>query len=54
MNLENAMEENLYQLLSVCIIFNSEVESVLDSRVIWHVKNSTLKKVVSGVKGPEL
>ena len=33
MNLENAMEENLYQLLSVCVIFNCEVESALGGSV---------------------
>ena len=33
MILENVMEENLYQLLSVCVIFDSEVESVLGESV---------------------
>ena len=30
---EDAMEENLYQLLSICVIFNSKVEGVLGESV---------------------
>ena len=37
----------------VRIIMVQVLEPLPDSRVIWHVKNSTLKKVVSGVEGPE-
>ena len=33
MILEDAMEENLYQSLSVCVVFNSEVESALGELV---------------------
>ena len=35
------------------IIMVQVLELLPDSRVIWHVKNSTSKKVVSGVEGPE-
>ena len=35
MILEDVMEENLYQLLSVCVVFNSEVESVL-GELVYH------------------
>ena len=35
------------------IIVVQVCELLPDSRVIWHVKNSTSKKVVSSVKGPE-
>ena len=37
----------------VRIIVVQVLELLPDSRIIWHVKNSTLKKVVSGVKRPE-
>ena len=37
----------------VRIIVVQVLEPLPDSRVIWHIKNSTLKKVVSGVEGPE-
>ena len=33
MILEDAMEENLYQSLSVCVVFNSEIESMLGESV---------------------
>ena len=33
MILEDVMEENLYQSLSICVIFNSEVESTLGESV---------------------
>ena len=33
MILEDVMEENLYQLLSIHVIFNSKVESVLGESV---------------------
>lgn len=35
MILEDVMEENLYQSLSICVIFNSEVVSML-GELIYH------------------
>ena len=35
------------------IIVVQVLELLPDSRVIWHVENSTSKKVVSSVEGPE-
>ena len=55
---EKLMLEQLIGLVAtmmshVRIIVVQVLELLPDSRVIWHVKNSTLKKVVSGIEGPE-
>ena len=55
---EKLMSEQLIGLVTtmmfpVRIIVVQVLGLLLDSRVIWHVKNSTLKKMVSSIEGPE-
>ena len=55
---EKLTSEQLIDLITIMmfcirIIVVQVLEPLPDSRVIWHIKNSTSKKAVSSVEGPE-